>query len=224
MSESIIFTKADLVNKLLKSHNFSDIDDAAFLKLQMCVDVLVSNILSNVLSISGSKNIAKKHFTNIVKIMNNMVHSVPAKGLKGKVQSGGSGAHGHTVFPIQFFGGDNTHYTVDSTSGAGWTSFDTGARPALPSTLSGGGNSSFITLPAIKRIVNDFLVARSLKDIIITKGAYIVILECVIANIDLLISVCSKVGKNRKKVTTALLYSALNKHCQMFAHLSHKIV
>jgi hypothetical protein len=91
--------------------------------------------------------------------------------------------------------------------------------------MSGGGNPSpFITLPAIKRIVNDFLVARSLKDITITKGAYVVILECVIANIDLLISVCSEVGKNRKKVTTALLYSALNKHCQMFAHLSHKIV
>jgi hypothetical protein len=96
------FQKEDLL-KLLKTVGFESVEDDAFLRIVITVEVMIYNILNNVRHISDSlklTTIKKSHLEAVMKILNQ-------KSISLKEQKGG---HAGTVLPSEYFGHDSGRY------------------------------------------------------------------------------------------------------------------
>ena len=128
------FKKTEIASKL-SSFGFSDVDNAALLKLNMITEALIFNMLNNVLYVTtalGVKTIKKAHFGGVLKILKdcaNRCEKQPRKAIskaktlvkpspksKSKSNSKSSSSSkqtGGTVLPSEYFGIDSGRYFDD---------------------------------------------------------------------------------------------------------------
>ena len=202
----------DALMPMLSKRGFSGIEETAFVKIMLCIEILIFNLLNNVLYIVKSlklKVLKKEHFMAVLQIMKDFENGKEV--MKG----------GEPVMSSEYFGHDSGRYfdadVVAAVENHPWS--DPGlTRTALAATWGGKAPLQFITKDHIKTIVEkyqkaekeSFKVARGVSDIMIT---------CVLSNLDALFVSCAT--SKRKVLTMALLYKTLVKNSKKFAHMSY---
>lgn len=180
----------DFVN----SFGFTNVDNAAMLKLKIISEVLVFNILNNVLHVVKAlevKTIKKGHFLGVLKILKDAANKC-----QGGKQAGGSG----TVLPSEYFGYDsaryfdnvdfhNTAYLDDMTRGPLYVQEAGGSGSG---SNSGGGAASghFLSVCDLKEIIAKYKTEKKL-DFKVGKDVYELISSSVDSNLKQLLSACS---------------------------------
>ena len=204
----------------MKKYGFTQMDDDAFVRLVLVIEVLLYNILNNVRHVSSHLNvkvISKKHLLMVADIMNEYKKAASAsfsKQFKG-------GAH---VLPSEYFGIDSGHYypagdvvlsseqSVDATADF--------ARQAMVYQTAGAAtaSASIVCKENLKYFVSQYLTAKHLT-FRISSVANTVILDALNKNIALLLLAC-KQAKDTKgsKLTLKLLGSVVNK---TFPHMAY---
>jgi hypothetical protein len=117
--------KTDLVQKI-GSYGFVDVDKAALLKVNMIIEALVFNMLSNVLYVTTAlkvKTIKKAHFGGVLKILKECANkcqpgkkAMPSPKSKSPARSAHATQTGGTVLPAEYFGFDSGRYFDDVVS------------------------------------------------------------------------------------------------------------
>lgn len=201
------FNKNNLL-PILSKHGFSDIDEAAFVKVMLCIEISIFNILNNVMYIMKNlkiKILKKEHFMAVLQIMKDFENGKEMKG-------------GDPVQAAEYYGYDSGRYfdadVVSAVENQPWA--DTSlTRTALDATF--GGASEFITKNHIKTIVEKFQKSEN-QSFKVGKGVSDVIISCVLTNLDKLFAECPK---TKKKLTMPDLYKTLVKNSKRFAHMSY---
>lgn len=210
------FAKSNLL-PLLAKYDFDDIDEAAYVKVLLTIEILIFNLLNNILYITKSlkvKTIKKTHCLAVLQIMKD--YETGKEVMKG----------GGPVLPMEYYGHDSGSYfdadVVSAIENQPWS--DPGlTRTALDTSFGGARRktnveTSFITKNQIKMIIEKYKESEK-ESFKVSKEVYDVILSCVMANIDALFLACSKA--NKKRLTMTLLYSTLKKNPKQFAHVSY---
>lgn len=201
----------DALIPILKKHGFSDIEDAAFVKLILCIEILIFNLLNNVLYITKSlkqKIIKKEHLMAVLQIMKDFENGKEI--MKG----------GEPVLPSEYFGNESGRYfdadVVSAVENHPWS--DPGlTRTALPATFGGKSEPCFITKEHVKSIVEKYQKSEK-ESFKVAKGVSDVIITCVLSNLDSLFAACAN---GKRKLTMAHMYRTLVKNSKKFAHLSY---
>lgn len=209
-----LFNKTHLLEKI-KPYGFDDIDDVAFLKLKLCVEICVINIMNNLMIMQKelkSKVIDKKHFALILYHLDTLKNRAPK--CKKEIVVGG------TVLPSEYFGSDSGRY-FDSSAGTDITGLSNVTRGELSAysavieaqsdnNIGGSSSTSFITIEMVKQLVNIFKSKRKDDgDFKMTKAAYQVICKSANETMQELLTDCKKNIKIRKKLSKANLYNNL---------------
>ena len=205
-SAKFAFNKSNLL-PIISKHGFSDIDEAAFVKIMLCIEILIFNILNNVMYIMKNlkiKIIKKEHFMAVLQIMKDYENGKEIKG-------------GDPVQAAEYYGYDSGRYfdtdVVSAIENHPWS--DPGlTRTALDATF--GGSTEFITKNHIKTIVEKFQKSGN-ESFKVGKGVSDIIISCVLTNLDNLFHLCPK----GKKLTMTVLYKTLVKNSKRFAHMSY---
>ena len=196
---------------ILNKHGFTDIEETAFVKIMLCIEILIYNLLNNVLYIVKSlkfKVIKKEHFMAVLQIMKDFENGKEV--MKG----------GEPVMPSEYYGNDSGRYfdadVVAALENLPWS--DPGlTRTALNATW-GGKNAAFITKDHIKTIVEKYQKTEN-ESFKVARGVSDIMISCVLSNLDALFTACS-VSK-RKVLTMSNLYKTLVKNSKKFAHMSY---
>jgi len=213
------FTKQDLV-PYLKKHQYDDIDDVAFVKVMVAVEVLVFNLLNNVLYVTNSlklKTIKKEHFMAVLQIMKDY-----ANGKAPPKMSGGS-----LVMSSEYYGTDSGRYfdadVVSAVENHPWSDPSV-TRVALDSSFAGGSPSGS-PRPLLSKVQIQGIIEKYKKqnnvDFKVSKNVYAVIATCVSSNIDTLLTSCQKTGGQKKMLSVSVLYKTLSKNAKQFAHITY---
>ena len=194
----------------LNKHNFTGIDQAATMKVNLVVEVLVYNLLNNVLYVLKAlkvKVIQKKHFDGVVQIMKNSLGSVMVGGNNTLPAAyfDGSGDAGHYFDKVEYH---NTSYVDDMTRAP---LYMTGGSAASAST------SSLISDALLKAIIEKYKREHTSYPFKISKDAEKIIIDSVLANLNKLFEACAQIGKKQKTLTVTLLYKTLK---GKFPHMS----
>jgi len=220
----------DDIQPMLKLYGFESIDDAAFMKVLMILDVLIYNMLNNVLYVTTSlklKTIKKAHFDAVIQIMMDYSNGK----VKGTRQSGGG-----LVLPAQYFGYEDHQYVADVMSHN--TAYIDGMTrgPLLatfPSLLTGGARSKASSTTSKTKMDVIIVPKKDLQEIIekykkehnvdfkVASEVYEIICASIDSNFHRLFKACSEVNAKTKKVTANLLYKTLEKNGNTFAHMSY---
>ncbi len=233
------FKKTDLVNKIT-SFGFVDVDNAALLKVNMIIEALIFNMLSNVLYVTTAldvKTIKKAHFGGVLKILKECANK--CQGPNASKKGTGSSARkqaGGTVLPSEYFGFDsgryfdnvvshNTAYLDDLSRGPLYVQ-EAGARTKANAKASTNSDShfspakSFITAKQIKDVIDKYKIETE-ADFKVAKDVYGIIEDSVTSNmITLLLTISHSKNATQKVLTTTLLLSNLNKSNSLFSHMT----
>lgn len=195
----------------VKTFGFTSVDNAALLKLNTIVEVVVFNMLNNVLFVTEAlqvKTIKKGHFLGVFKILKEAASRCE------KNQKGG------TVLPAEYFGHDSGRYfdTVDFHD----TSFIDGLTRGPLFVQEAGASKSVpvaITVDEIKAIIAKYKKETD-AEFIVAKDVYAVIQQCVLHNMTQLLSAASDKGKN-KTLTATLINKSIKNAGAELKHLKH---
>jgi hypothetical protein len=201
---------------MLKKKGFSDIEEAAFVKVIYCVEIIIFNMLNNVLYVTKSlklKTIKKDHFMAVLQIMKDFQNGKEV--MKG----------GDPVMPSEFFGTNSGRYfdidVVSAIENHPWA--DPGlTRTALDATFGGAKASKtkcFVETEQVKQIIEKYQKSEK-ADFRVSKDVVCIMISCVMSNLEELFAACAAGGK-QKKLTMALLYKTLVKNSKRFAHMSY---
>lgn len=204
--------KKDALMPMLAKHKFSDIEEAAFVKVIYCIEILIFNMLNNVLYVTKSlklKTIKKEHFMAVLQIMKDFQNGKEV--MKG----------GDPVMSSEYYGQDSGRYfdidVVSAIENHPWS--DPGlTRTALDASMGGGSPRCFIDKDQVKEIVEKY--QKSEKETFkVSKDVFDIISSCVLSNLSALFKACSH--SKQKKLTMSLLYKCLVKNSKQFAHMSY---
>lgn len=211
------FVKQDLL-PFLNKHKYTDIDDVAFVKFMVAIEVLIFNLLNNVLYVTRSlklKTIKKEHFMAVLQIMKDYTNGKAPPSLSG----------GSLVMPSEYYGSDSGRYfdadVVSAVENHPWSDPSV-TRVALDSSFDmvGGSAMSLVSKNQIKNIIEKYKKQEN-TDFKLASPAYDIIASCLSSNIHALLKECVKVGGQKKNLTMAVLYKTLNKNAKQFAHLTY---
>ena len=224
----------DEMMPFVRKYGFSEVDDSAFVKVVLTVEVLVYNMLNNVLYITNALNLKilkKQHFEAVMSIIKDM--GKLAKQDKTK-QAGQKGGHGGTTLPSEYFGVESGRY-FENVSQYEQSAFADGVTRApinisADGAMQSGGRGSstaktFITKDQIKAIIGKFKTEKKLS-FKVSRVAYDVIAASVMQNLSELLSECKKTRKGSKSsksnvLTQSLIFSVMSKNASKFAHMNY---
>jgi hypothetical protein len=207
------FDKSSVLN-CIKKYGFTQMDDDAFVRLVLVIEVLVYNILNNVRHVSSHLNIkviSKKHLLMVADIMKEYKRATSAGGQKG-------GAH---VLPSEYFGLDSgRYYATGDVALSSEQSIDATAdfaRPAMVYQSAGAlATVGIVCKDNLKYFVQHYLSSKHLS-FRISSVANTLIIDSLNGNLALLLSACKKEAKGGK-LTLRLLGSLVNK---TFPHMAY---
>lgn len=216
---------------ILKRYGFSDIDDSAFVKLVLTIEVLVYNMLNNVLYVTDALKIStlkKQHFEAVMSIMQDVAKTRAA----GKTSQ--SGGHAGTTFPSEYYGIDSGRYFQNvseleqSAFAEGLTRAEIQISPANAFQTGGRSKSSASSaslapfdIDNVKSVVEKFRNEKYLK-FKVSSDAYAVILTSLLQNLQDLLKECKKARKSGSKLLTqTLLFGVMSKQGTRFAHMNY---
>lgn len=200
---------------LIKRYKFDSIDNDAFIRIVLVMEVLVFNMLNNVKHVTSAlnvKTITKKHFEMVMNVINEFKNQQKYNVLK-KGQKGG------TVLPSEYFGTDSGRYYpfVDGEQSIAPTVEY--ARPAIDYHVGGANVNAFVTKTQVKFLVDAYKKAKK-QDFRMSASAYEVIIECLERNLKLLLSMCKKHGSAKKTLTLQCIGYAIN---NQFPYMAYKL-
>lgn len=185
------FIKTDL-DSLAKRYGFESVDDDAFVRVVLVMEVLVFNLLNNVKHMASSlnmKSIGKGHFMAVMKIMNEVTKQQATSTTKQnkKLQSGGK-----IVMPSEYYGIDSGRYTADTSAFNEQSAFADGvSRAAIVQQSAGGANDCFIGKKQIKFLVDEYKREKK-AEFSVSSSAYEIITTSLWKNLQVLLAECRK--------------------------------
>lgn len=207
----------DALLKYVKTFGFESIEDDAFMRTVMILEVMVYNLLNNVNDLhplNKEKSITKKDFEEV---MTKLKESRVGKSKTPKsVMSGG---HAGTVLPSEYFGTDSGRYfDMSVVKPLEQSAFADGVARAAIQYQQGGCPecSEFIGKKQLKFLIDEFKTSKGLQ-FTVSSGAYDVMLMCLRNNLRLLFQTYRKHSK-AKKVTLKMLGVIRTKH---FPHMDY---
>lgn len=207
----------DALLKYVKTFGFDSVEDDAFMRTVMILEVMVYNLLNNVHDLhplNKDKAITKKDFEEVM--------SKLKEGRVVKAKAVMSGGHAGTVLPSEYFGTDSGRYfDISVVKPLEQSAFADGVARAAIQYQQGGCPecSEFIGKKQLKFLIDEFKTTKGLQ-FSVSSGAYTVMLTCLRNNLRLLFHTYRKHSK-AKKVTLKMLGVIRTKY---FPHMdySHK--
>lgn len=244
------FEKSQLESFAAK-FGFNSIEDSAFIKLVLMIELLVQNMLDNVLAVKehlNIKTITKKHLETVLTIIEHY-----------KRQNKGH-AGGDPVNPSEYYGIESHSY-VNNPSFQNSVSTTTVTRPSLvvqqaggpilPSEYFGTDSGRYVSAdtsqPIQSNVTRSALVVKiasggcgtcvfltktliasivkaHLKDVKFSSNAYEIVISSVIKNLSELLKAVAgpkQSMKQKRVLTAALILKAIKKNPCEYMHMTH---
>lgn len=215
--------RKDMLLQELSSKGFKSIDDDAFVRIVLTIEVMVYNMLNNLQQISKTKDIEtikKEHFSTLISVMKNTLKSKQGSNKKAKITSSLQNGGAHTVLPSEYFGFEsNRYFDIDQlvNEQTAISADSVVARPAI-TYQHGGKKRCFLEISQLKNIIDAYKTAKK-RDFKITKGALDVMMTCIQTNLKKLYQAIQDNATPTINIDLQLLVVVLTKY---FPHLKYK--
>ena len=199
----------------IKSFGFKDVDNAALIKLNTIIEVIVFNMINNVLHVVNAlkvKTVKKAHFIGVMHV------------LKEAAARCTSGQRGGTVMASEFFGHDSGRFfsSVDFHNTA---YIDGLSRGSLDVAQAGGGSEKAtpdaVTIAEVKAIVAKYKKEMDHDSLKMAADVYPVIQAAVTANMIKLLYACKSGRGTSQTLTSKLIMKSIKDSGSMLAHLKY---
>jgi hypothetical protein len=225
MTDFKTFSKVTF-DKYVQKYGFSDVEDAAFIKLVLAIEVMVTNIINNALHVAGAmkvKTLKKEHFMAVLNIMRDCATNSKDENHLENMRGG------RVSLPSEYFSGEasgryfeNVSAFESQTFGPNVTKY--GLDIKVPELAGGAADSSMLSKDQIKVLIQNVKTKNKLS-FRVSLRAYSIITMSVLMNLDLLLKMCKREARRRnlksKALTTNLLFSVLKRHHKLFSHMSY---
>ena len=207
----------------IKSFGFHDVDNAALIKLNTIIEVVVFNMLNNVMFVTEAlkvKTVKKAHFIGVLHILKEA--AAQCEGNNNNNNSRSKKQTGGTVMASEFFGHDSGRFfaEVDFHNTA---YIDGLSRGGLDIAQAGGGSKTVeaVTLAEIKAMVKKYKTETDRESFKFAADVYPVIQAAVTSNMVKLLLACKADRGTSTKLSSSLIQKSIKKAGSMLAHLQY---
>lgn len=202
------------VSARAKRYGFKQVDDDAFVRIVLVMEVLLHNILNNVKHVSSHldvKVISKKHLQMVLDIMNSYKQVRAQKG-------------GGLVLPGEYFGHESGRYFPDGASALSGEQYTSAtnelSRQAIVFHSGGSAAAKIQAKTNIKALIDNYK-ASTHATFRVSTVAYDIIADSIDKNMQLLLSACKRAaGQKGEKLTLRLVSTAIQ---TQFPYMSLKL-